>query len=80
MRTALSTSDAVWQHPLAQHIEAALAQFPIEQKFVVACSGGRDSLVLADLMAHYCADRVRLLHVNHQLQVDAADWAQQLCA
>ena len=80
MRTALSTSDAVWQHPLAQHIEAALVQFPIEQKFVVACSGGRDSLVLADLMAHYCADRVRLLHVNHQLQVDAADWAQQLCA
>lgn len=80
MRTTLSASDAVWQHPLAQGLRTALQAFAADQRFVVACSGGRDSLVLADLMAEYCADRVRLLHVNHQLQVDANDWAQQVQA
>ncbi len=78
MRTTLSTSDAVWQHPLAQYLQARLSQFSTHQKFVMACSGGRDSLVLADLMAHYCADRVRLLHINHQLHEDASSWAQQV--
>lgn len=78
MRTTLSTFDAVWQHPLAQHVQRELGQFSADQRFVVACSGGRDSLVLADLLAEYCAGRVRLLHVNHQLQVDAPTWAQQV--
>ena len=78
MRTTLPTTDAVWQQPLAQHVRRELAQFSSEQRFVVACSGGRDSLVLADLMAEYAAGRVRLLHVNHQLQAGAADWAQQV--
>lgn len=78
MRTTLSTSDAVWQHPLAQHVQCGLGRFSPEQRFVVACSGGRDSLVLADLLAHFAPDRVRLLHVNHQLHPDATQWAQQV--
>lgn len=78
MRTTLSTSDAVWQHPLAQQFKAILAQFSIHQKFVVACSGGRDSLVLADLMAQYCVGRVRLLHIDHQLQDDSCHWSVQV--
>jgi len=78
MRTTLPTSDAVWQHPLAQHVQRALSRFSGQQRFVVACSGGRDSVVLADLLAHYCVGRLRLLHINHQLQVESGDWAQQV--
>lgn len=80
MRTTLPTSDAVWQHPLAQHVERELSRFCADQRFVLACSGGRDSQVLADLLAQYCVGRLRLLHVNHQLQVAASDWAQQVQA
>lgn len=78
MRTTLSTSDAIWQHPLAQYIQSALQGFSSEQRFVIACSGGRDSLVLADLMVKYAINRVRLLHVNHQLHPDASTWAEQV--
>lgn len=44
----------------------------------MACSGGRDSLTLARSLQLLCPNRVRVLHVNHQLQVQANDWAQWL--
>lgn len=45
---------------------------------MVACSGGRDSLALARALQLMCPDRVRIIHINHQLQQPAAEWARSL--
>lgn len=56
------------------------------QQVMVALSGGVDSVVLLDVLRHRQADfgfRLSALHVNHQLQAGAPDWAffcQTLCA
>lgn len=52
---------------------------------MVACSGGRDSLLLAFLLAQFvwvqgCPPRLRVLHINHQLHPDADQWAAQVLA
>ena len=44
----------------------------------MACSGGRDSLSLAYALHMLRPDQVRVVHVNHQLQQAAADWADWL--
>ena len=38
---------------------------------VVACSGGCDSMLLADLAREACGARLRLVHVNHHLRPNA---------
>ncbi len=45
---------------------------------MVACSGGRDSLSLARALHILRPDQVRVVHVNHQLQQPAGDWANWL--
>lgn len=45
---------------------------------MVACSGGRDSLSLARALQLLCPHRVRVVHINHQLQSVSAQWAQWL--
>ena len=47
---------------------------------MVACSGGRDSLSLAYALHVLRPDYVRVVHVNHQLQQPADDWANWLQA
>lgn len=47
----------------------------------VACSGGRDSLVLLDSLcqlSHQLNVSLQVLHVNHRLQVSSDDWQQQV--
>ncbi len=44
----------------------------------MACSGGRDSLSLAYALHLLLPHQVRVVHVNHQLQQAAADWADWL--
>lgn len=44
----------------------------------MACSGGRDSLSLACALHLLCPARVRIVHINHQLQAPAAQWARWL--
>lgn len=51
-------------------------------RFCVALSGGLDSSVLLHALAALAPGRVRAVYVNHQLQPDAALWAEhcaQLC-
>ena len=50
-------------------VSAALAARP---GIVVACSGGCDSLLLADLAREVLPGRLRLVHVNHHLRPDAS--------
>ena len=45
---------------------------------MVACSGGRDSLSLAYALHLLRPEQVRVVHVNHQLQQPATDWANWL--
>lgn len=45
---------------------------------MVACSGGRDSLSLACALHVLCPARVRIVHINHQLQAPATQWASWL--
>lgn len=46
----------------------------------MACSGGRDSLSLACALHLLCPGRVRVAHINHQLQAPATQWANWLAA
>lgn len=46
----------------------------------MACSGGRDSLSLACALHLLCPGRVRIAHINHQLQAPASRWANWLAA
>ena len=61
-------------HPLAEKIsELARTKnlFPGTSKIVVAVSGGIDSMVLLDLLAHpglSLRDRLVVAHFNHQLR------------
>jgi tRNA(Ile)-lysidine synthase len=80
MSGTLSALDAFWQQPATRQLHQQLNQFSPQQRFLVACSGGRDSLALARALQLLCPDRVRIIHINHQLQQPAADWAQWLSA
>lgn len=83
MRSPLPTHDGFWQHALVQQLIQSLHQFDADQSFVVACSGGRDSLTLAAALSLLRPNNVRVVHVNHGLHDDAAGWeqhVQQVCA
>lgn len=62
-----------------------LDQYPKTSRFWIALSGGLDSRVLLELCAHVLDRQVStehqpyrfsVIHVNHQLQPDAEQWAQ----
>ena len=64
-----------------ERVRRALAQ---REGVVVACSGGCDSMLLADLARQACGAGLRLVHVNHHLRPDAVSdealvrrWAAQ---
>ena len=71
---------------LRQAVAADLGQrllFMPARTVAVACSGGLDSTVLLDALAHAAmAQHVKLivLHVHHGLQADAARWADSVAA
>ena len=78
MRSPLPTHDGFWQHALVQQLNQSLHRFDADQSFVVACSGGRDSLTLAAALSFLRPACVRVVHVNHGLHADAARWAQHV--
>ncbi len=51
-----------------ERVQRALAK---RDGVVVACSGGCDSMLLADLARQACGAGLRLVHVNHHLRPDA---------
>jgi tRNA(Ile)-lysidine synthase len=60
-------------------LAACLAAVPRPPSgLALACSGGRDSLVLLDLLAAEGrpGQVLRVLHVDHRLQAGSGDWAQ----
>jgi tRNA(Ile)-lysidine synthase len=79
MRGALPPDDGLWQHPVIGALRDTLTQtFEPQHGFVVACSGGRDSLLLAALLHRLCPARVRVVHVDHGLHVSSSLWAQHV--
>ena len=71
-------------HQLLQASAALTPAGTQSPKFVVALSGGADSVALLRLLlsAGY-QQRLRCVHINHQLQPQASDWAsfcESLCA
>lgn len=81
MRTALSTHDAPGQSAaecLSTALRASWARQGGTRSVALACSGGRDSLLLAVLLQALLPGRLRLLHVDHGLQADSGQWAQGL--
>ncbi|KUJ72084.1 tRNA lysidine(34) synthetase TilS [Thiomicrospira sp. WB1] len=61
----------------------ALTQDVENPHYLVALSGGLDSVVLLHLLAQTVpSERIHAVHINHQLQAAAGDWqrfCQQLC-
>lgn len=80
MPTTLSTPDAFWQQPVTKQLQQQLKQFNPSQRFLVACSGGRDSLSLAYALHLLRPECVRVVHINHQLQQPSDNWAKWLLA
>ncbi|XID75337.1 tRNA lysidine(34) synthetase TilS [Alkanindiges sp. WGS2144] len=78
MSGTVSASDAFWQQPVTRQLQQQLNQFEPSQRFLVACSGGRDSLSLTRALQLLCPGRVRIVHINHQLQAPARQWADWL--
>ncbi|MFV8817680.1 tRNA lysidine(34) synthetase TilS [Haliea sp. E17] len=63
------------------HLESALAAASAAPRWFVAFSGGLDSTVLLHLLSRWQTGREAMpelcaLHINHQLQDAAADWAE----
>lgn len=68
---------------LLTRIASELAPFLSAPRWIVALSGGVDSVALLHLIARFRADhpncpRIHALHINHGLQTCAADW-EALC-
>lgn len=69
---------------LVAHIQQQLsAGFQSRRRYVVALSGGADSVALLHLLAHSSLKpQLQAVHVNHGLQTIAGDWqvfCEQLC-
>lgn len=75
MRSALSAFNEVWQCQFKQRIVEQLAQFHSQAKIVLACSGGMDSMLLLELLAELIPERLQVVSIDHQLQVDGAQWS-----
>lgn len=78
----MSHSDSQGEPACSQRFEQQLAALLAEDpslshsKFVLALSGGADSVALLRLLlAAGYKSRLRCVHVNHQLQPGAEDWA-----
>jgi len=65
---------------ITKALERALAAFPVESRFLIAFSGGVDSVVLLHAaVASLGPDRCIAAHINHGLSPDADAW-QMRCA
>lgn len=72
------------QRPLREQVAARLAALPARDAVCVAFSGGLDSVVLLDLLAHERGERtLTAVHVHHGLSPNADAWVhfcQTFCA
>ena len=64
-------------HAIAQRVKALLEKYPSEGNYVVAFSGGCDSMVLLHVLHSFLGnERLRTVHVNHGLLQEAKNWDQ----
>ncbi|MBN1379425.1 MAG: tRNA lysidine(34) synthetase TilS, partial [Gammaproteobacteria bacterium] len=68
---------------LHDRLTSFLTRLPPVSGYCLAFSGGLDSSVLLDVLCQSAAkNRLRAVHINHSLQIEAGDWArhcQQRC-
>ncbi|WP_223669601.1 tRNA lysidine(34) synthetase TilS [Kangiella shandongensis] len=67
------------QEPAAAAITQFLAQFPPQKNshFVVALSGGADSIALLHALSKQVdSEHILAVYINHQLQPESSEWAQ----
>lgn len=64
---------------LLSHFQQQLSGYPDTRRWVVGLSGGLDSVVLLQLAVQTLPPgQLRVIHINHQLQDQAAQW-QRFC-
>ena len=80
MRSTLPTFNEVWQQQFAERLSAQAATFSAKSTFVLACSGGVDSLLLLYVMAATYPTRLRCIYIDHQLQNASSAWGKTVAA
>ncbi|MFC3902579.1 tRNA(Ile)-lysidine synthase [Acinetobacter marinus] len=75
MRSTLPAIDEVWQQQSRQRIIQKIEQLPKTSLVYLACSGGMDSMLLLFLFAGLIPVRLRVIHIDHQLQSESAKWS-----
>lgn len=68
---------------LEKQIKETLKRFAPNQRFLLGCSGGLDSVVLLNALNRILAEsgqyfQLRVIHVDHDLQAPSSDWAKQV--
>lgn len=68
---------------LEKQIKETLKRFAPNQRFLLGCSGGLDSVVLLNALNHIFVEsgqhfQLRVIHVDHDLQAPSGDWAKQV--
>lgn len=64
-------------HDIQQHLLQVLDNYPVKGKYVIAFSGGCDSVVLLHAAANMIKrDKLLAVHINHGLQNQAESWNQ----
>ena len=70
---------------LEKQIKETLKRFAPNQRFLLGCSGGLDSVVLLIALHRIFTEndqhfQLRAVHVDHDLQAPSSDWAKQVVA
>jgi len=70
---------------IEKQIKETLKRFAPNQRFLLGCSGGLDSVVLLVALYRIFAEsdhcfQLRVAHVDHDLQAPSSDWAKQVVA
>ncbi|WP_410209495.1 tRNA lysidine(34) synthetase TilS [Aquirhabdus sp.] len=68
---------------IEQAIKETLKRFKPNQRFLLGCSGGLDSIALLFALQRICAEaesgfKLRVVHVDHDLQAPSSEWARQV--
>lgn len=70
---------------IEKQIKETLKRFAPNQRFLLGCSGGLDSVVLLVALHRILAEtdqqsQLRVVHVDHDLQEPSSEWAKQVVA
>ncbi|MDE2421486.1 MAG: tRNA lysidine(34) synthetase TilS [Gammaproteobacteria bacterium] len=85
MDTPKGVAHANIKSSFEKQLEETLKRFAPNQRFLLGCSGGLDSVVLLFALYRILAEsgresQLRVIHVDHDLQAPSAAWAKQVVA